>query len=465
MPGLQTASAIGCLMIILFSCNNRKTSSPAAITLPVSNEKTDSAATATAVEIDGFHDGYIEQSAQQYHVARNKITQVGARGKLQVKVDPSVLETEDGMPVDGDIDVRIVELLNSDDLFKANAATCSNGRLLMSGGSYYIGMTSGGKKLRIRRGNTLEVHFPVIKENEMELFYGQRDSAGSMNWEPARVPFNRGEESTDNFNLSERPAYPEFKVKQTLFNSGKSPVYINDRYTTLEQLVKECARNGSDKILDTVYFYYPTRTTDMINITHKARLSELWGIGSGFYVSNVKDMSWRGHFSYSLRLISAKEREKEKDSLLHAKLIYDSLVKKWESERVTVKLSNYYDPLRITQLGWINCDRFYNRDQRGELELELPITKESTRLKYYVIFRAFNGVINGDLEISPGKTNRIVHLPIGEPATLIAFSDKNGVISQFRKNVVIDRIGKIQLDMQPVSKEEMTKYFSKGARG
>ena len=73
-------------------------------------------------------------------------------------------------------------MTTSNDLFKSNAATVSNGRLLASGGSYFIGMENNGQKIRLKKGHSLPVDFPVFAKEEMELFYGERDSAGSMNW-------------------------------------------------------------------------------------------------------------------------------------------------------------------------------------------------------------------------------------------------------------------------------------------
>jgi hypothetical protein len=67
----------------------------------------------------------------------------------------------------------------------SNAQTISDGKLLISGGAYFIGMTSNGEQLKLKEGRSLSVQFPKLSEKEMALFYGQRNDLGQMNWQIA----------------------------------------------------------------------------------------------------------------------------------------------------------------------------------------------------------------------------------------------------------------------------------------
>src|SRR5262249_9245855 len=127
---------------------------------------------------------------------------VKSRGGLTITVDPGSLEREDGTPLQGDIDISVIELTNVNDLFKSNAATISNGKLLVSGGSYFIGMKNGNSKIKIKKGKSIETEFPFLKKDDMELFYGERDTKGNMNWKEAGTKLQPGFEtiSFDQYN-------------------------------------------------------------------------------------------------------------------------------------------------------------------------------------------------------------------------------------------------------------------------
>lgn len=113
--------------------------------------------------------------------ASKKSTVKGKKGTI-IHVDPQNLETEDGSPLGKKITVELLELTQSGEFLRNNVPTVSNGRLLVSGGAYYINMISDGKQLKVKEGKSLEVQFPKIAKEKMSLFYGQVLEDGGMNW-------------------------------------------------------------------------------------------------------------------------------------------------------------------------------------------------------------------------------------------------------------------------------------------
>lgn len=111
-------------------------------------------------------------------------TVTGAKGTV-VQLDPADLETADGSPVGKNIDLTLIELTDRYEMLRSNAQTESGGRMLVSGGAYYIGCSTDGHEMRLRPGRKLAVSFPKKAKEEMALFYGKRDSAGNMNWQPS----------------------------------------------------------------------------------------------------------------------------------------------------------------------------------------------------------------------------------------------------------------------------------------
>ena len=147
--------AFACVLIssILFSCNNKKEKT---ITKGTGEQAilydTVTASVSEIFNISQYNTGFNNAATQQFSVSAKRISIVKASKGLSVVVNPSALEKEDGSPVDGKISVSIIELTNSNELFRSNAATESDGRLLASGGSYFIGMECNGRKLRIKSG-------------------------------------------------------------------------------------------------------------------------------------------------------------------------------------------------------------------------------------------------------------------------------------------------------------------------
>lgn len=113
--------------------------------------------------------------------SERKTIVTGDKGTI-IHVNPVNLETVDGSQISEKIEIELLELTTTSNLVLNNAQTLSNEKLLVSGGAYYINITSQGKQLKLKKGKSLEVEFPKLTENEMGLFLGERDSLGQINW-------------------------------------------------------------------------------------------------------------------------------------------------------------------------------------------------------------------------------------------------------------------------------------------
>lgn len=124
----------------------------------------------------------ITEKAQKLTAPSDKKTTItGAKGTI-IHVDPNRLETVDGSPIGNNIQIELLELTDYSSLVLNNAQTISNGRILVTGGAYYINMTSDGHQLKMKQGKGVEVEFPKLTEDEMGLFLGERDSLGQISW-------------------------------------------------------------------------------------------------------------------------------------------------------------------------------------------------------------------------------------------------------------------------------------------
>lgn len=99
-----------------------------------------------------------------------------------IYVDPTVLETFDGEAPTDSIRVELVEITNQRDMILNGVSTMAGDSVLISDGMFRIEMYADTKKLRIRKGEGIEVTFPRSTKENMELFYGVPGPTGSPDW-------------------------------------------------------------------------------------------------------------------------------------------------------------------------------------------------------------------------------------------------------------------------------------------
>ncbi len=105
----------------------------------------------------------------------------GIEGTI-ISVDPNNLETQTGNSLGDSITIELIEMTTKKSLLLNNAQTVSNGKLLESGGAYYLNMKSSGHQLQIKEGKMIPVEFPQLINKRMDLFTGNKDSLGVINW-------------------------------------------------------------------------------------------------------------------------------------------------------------------------------------------------------------------------------------------------------------------------------------------
>ena len=449
MPTTRIAFACVLTACLLFSCNSKKSKNSIAATA-------NSSLPGDTVYVlpDNFFDisenntRFDNSVTQKFTVPEGKVSIVTASKGLRVTINPAAFELEDGTPVEGKIDVRIIELTTSSDLFKSNAATVSNGRLLASGGSYFIGMENNGQKIRLKKEHNLPVDFPVFANEEMELFYGERDSAGSMNWVKAgdklEQQFEEIEFNTRSSNIQTAVREPTIKSKYHLFNKLNAKVYFMNKLMTLSDMVAEFKKRGIDKIIDTLYYNW-------------------YGGDDIVYSYNERvDAGYRHGRQY--RVISQEELCKEKEQMEKDNASYQNAVEAQSQKDMTGQLKKYYAPATIGTLGWINCDRFYNNKEFTDTELDIPITLNYSQIEYFIIFKSFNGLLNKKIKFTAETKVILEKLPVGEAVTLVAFAKNKGVIYQAKEDFIIGKNKKVAVEFNTITPEALSNMFGKNVR-
>jgi hypothetical protein len=119
---------------------------------------------------------------QFYTIPADKESIVKGTGGTRLFVNPSDLENEGGYPITGSLTVELRELNSLGNLVLNNAPTTSNGNILITGGAYYIDITSDGSKVKLKEGKTMKAEFPKSLEANMSIFQGELDKNNQVNW-------------------------------------------------------------------------------------------------------------------------------------------------------------------------------------------------------------------------------------------------------------------------------------------
>lgn len=344
----------------------------------------------------------LSEPGQKIIVPSGKIQQVIGKKGIRITVDPSALETINGEPLGSQIEIELKEINNQEDLFKNDAPTISDGQLLVSGGAYYIGMSSGGNQLKIKPGKGLSIQIPKTSKNEMQLFYGERDSAGVLNWVAA------GKKIT-----------PEKIITLDTAIALKNKIITE----VAARPIKDTSKQISD--LERLFNYADERGGRISAAEFKALVN-----------SNPVDSDGT---DFTTRVTE----------------VLDTITGKKMKEVYT----NYYNPVEIKNLGWINCDRFYNSPGKSEIRCEFDSSLNVTSAAIYVIFKNINSMLKETViksnDMAPGKLKN--QYPVGESVTIIGVTNVGGKFYESKQELVLQSNELIKFRFSPINDLELLK--------
>ena len=200
----------------------------------------------------------------------------------------------EGNPVEGEIEFDLTEYYSHADWFSDQLSTASQSNIIMSQGMVNIEARQGEEELSLADETSLELGFPKFSEETYNTFYGERDEFGAVVWERDESQKPRLLTADD--------------IGVTTFDGeGLEIVDRNDAE----------ARNDS-------LAYYGVYSEDF-NTGQFSMLSE--------------------------------------EQLLEWNLAQEEIRLEWEQSQeeqmqMNIALSDYYQVIGTSKLGYINCDRF-----------------------------------------------------------------------------------------------------------
>jgi hypothetical protein len=180
----------------------------------------------------------------------------------------TVIETENGMVlvipenafVDengnlvSDVDFEVKEAFETTDILKAGLTTMADGRLLETGGMFFLNAYSNGKKLKLAEGKKILAEIPNINPREdMMLFDGEKKEDGTINWVNPK-PF---EKDLITYDITTLDFYPEGYLEELKTKETKILVGEDESNSLYENELVSSGLNTNDKqFTDSLYYSF-----------------------------------------------------------------------------------------------------------------------------------------------------------------------------------------------------------------
>ena len=370
------------------------------------------------VQVDQLLSAHAEKT-QMLSAPTNKKSKITGKKGTIIHIDPARLETLDGSPLGDKIDVELLELSEKSNLITNNAPTVSNGKLLVTGGAYYLNMTSDGKQLKMKKGKGMNVEFPKLSNDEMGLFLGERDEFGQINWIATKDKF-----------VPKDIANGAAPLKATVPAATPAKGDVGD-------VNKGSGADSSDYDGDEL-----AAIIDYVNDSKPSAPKQL----------KKEEVSEEEYERYQK---SVRVYEEEQKKYLREKELYEASQKQIAYQRKT------YEAVEVMNFGWINCDRFY--DSKEPLtDIKLLVENDSiTGARFYAIFTDSRSMLTSQYWNWQKGTSAFNGIPEGLEIEVLALSAKDGIPYVFEKTINTSKDKTIQVSFTATTQKEIKRILKR----
>lgn len=440
----------------------------------------------------------LKKPAQEFVINAKGDTTILCEEGSSLFVPAGAFQTVAGLAITGTVRISIQEFYSFADIISNKLSTTSNSIPLETGGMLSINASSGGEPVVIKPGASLDLKMPTRSFNpQMQLFTGQQrltlmDTVkavlpGAFNTqilgETARVHFDTIAKSSpaNGFSLSslagsidwapvgqQQYFIAENRKIITLFNVRDNPYHIASNWAG-KSIAKfaipysaSISTTEMKEILETKYGRYydkikvkrawrswvdKNRTYKNTGTTKKGRDRV---IGDWYKTTFVGDsIRIPLQLACRLKMISPEDslawEEKFKQQL-------ETAMKQKRAYQEMLQKRNEYS-FKITNLGWINCDRFleYPSSRLTAYAFKAGAGFDHKNFQAILVFDKEKSVMQGYLQ---NDEVRFGNIPVGHTVHLICTGVRNGKMQVSMQTFVIEKFQKPQLLFEETDKEQ-----------
>ena len=330
-----------------------------------------------------------------------------------------------------DVTITMKEYYSYQDIVTNRLTTCSDNKLLVTGGMLHLTATANGKDVTIQPGKSIRWFVPdtTIEMKQMQLFNGIANnaslsrlsedqdtvfveyySANNINWVPQSQYFSSSflETRYKVLNVSNEP----YKTRATLNGLiGKFLISDNSEISEdeLKTQLKEKYGYYKVKIKGRTYSLFP-RIKKITTPKGKVTVNLNTSLG---------DSAWLT--ADFINLYNLKPTDTITYMLKGGRYTNNNF---FPTGSVNLNLNNLTKRLSvdIRTLGWINCDRFYD-DKRPKIEFIVNLGDTASNYYTLLVFDKIKSMMTGYIS---GNKVAFQNVPEGEAAKIISVSIRDG---------------------------------------
>ena len=412
----------------------------------------------------------LDKSPQTFSVPANKDTTIICSEGTSINFKSNSFVSEvTGKEITGRIKISVKEYYKLSEMLFATLSTTSGKDILETGGMINITASSNNKNCILKKENTIGVGFPYKQKKEnMQLFKGDWTN-NKVNW-----TLNKSQSVSSSIN------------SQSVFTIVENMPVFSGGETALKKYVEQKCQypfSALDKKVEgTVYVSFVVDAYGEISgvgILKGANPSldkvAYWIVSNmpswepGRQNGSPVSVQYNLPIKFSLKgtpvtpelIEKSKQFEKE---IANVKVVYgnamttndENFKKKFEEKEndstlATTKLGVINSYLfTSSQLGWINCDRFFkNNTPRIDYVVDAG---QSTDTRVTLVFHSLKAILNG------GQYNnryKFGNIPTGEKVTVVAMKRvDNRTLLAIKESTTATR-GETNLAYEPVTMEKL----------
>lgn len=443
----------------------------------VKHTKVDSNTIAIKECLEDFYNQY-SKAKQTFVIDASKDITLKCKGGTKVTLKAnSLIGCKTGKAVKGKVTVNITEYYKKSEMVMGKLSTTSNGHLLESGGMLNIEAYMGKEKLQLKNGSTALIEMPSEKANkkkDMKLFYGELGKNG-LNWKLSPILKDKDKdlqdppiidsprkviESTNNEIVDvpqQQAQFPggmnvfyDFLAKTIRYPVAAREAAVEGRVIVQFVISKTGAISNIEvvksvdidldkeaiRVIKSMPNWIPAKNGD-INVNTRITLPIVFKLTDDLIVNTQTSRT-------NITTFSKNKKSKQK---FEEKLINGASIN--AKENIT---SNYI--FQTTNLGWINCDRFYNYTNK----INFKIKDSNPNINIYVVFKDINSIATA---IAYQDMYIVQNVPLNEKVTILAFKNENNKNYMAVKETTISSNVENKLIFNPITANLLKNTFQK----
>lgn len=433
-----------------------------------------------------------ENQTQFFEIDPSKATRIIGKNGTSIWIEANSFVLADGSLPGENIKIQLKETYNEADMILSGLMTTSGDQLLETGGMVSIEAIANGEKLNLQQGQELIVGMPTEMQQEgMELFMGVTNSNGTLtDWQPTNQSYEKDVITYLKFPprpKAPRDIYPRPKFKLDLSDKPVEPKQPRAPYKPYKPnrksikykpgfvkrlfLSKKKIKEKEEAIFEKKMKEYEQRlekyqermvSYEQEQVKYHLQMSEYkrelrtWEKSLKQQYANHRESE-----AYQKKMDSYKKAYEKKMELYKKRLA----AWKVEKERILEEFENKYDIVgnmdaqtlnrylfRVNELGWINCDRFYNIPDSEKMELAFT-DADPEEERVFIVFKEIESILR---PVKRGNQYISRKIPKSAPVKIIGVKVKNGRPQLAIKETQVDALAAdYTLDFQNCSLKEL----------